>query len=228
MLCGLSVPALRHYDEVGLLAPADVDPRTGYRRYERSQLGRARRIRALRVVELPLEEVRLVLDGSPLRVKETLEAHRELLVARGLELEHMATLVGDYLQRGVDMQGVKGVRLVALNLGVRTEEELQQATGFWSTLFDADFEDWGQGSLQMRLGEGEDFYLFNFRIRERDEPQFGFSAAFGLLVDDLDTFHTRALAAGATEHVSPRDGEGMPRYSRLEDPVGNRFVLWQG
>jgi DNA-binding transcriptional MerR regulator len=31
---GLSIPALRHYDEVGLLPPAFVDPQTGYRRYQ--------------------------------------------------------------------------------------------------------------------------------------------------------------------------------------------------
>ena len=30
---GLTIPALRHYDEVGLLKPAAVDPDTGYRRY---------------------------------------------------------------------------------------------------------------------------------------------------------------------------------------------------
>ena len=37
----LSVKALRHYHDVGLLAPALVDPGTGYRRYASSQIGRA-------------------------------------------------------------------------------------------------------------------------------------------------------------------------------------------
>jgi hypothetical protein len=30
---GLSIHALRHYDEVGLVRPASVDPVTGFRRY---------------------------------------------------------------------------------------------------------------------------------------------------------------------------------------------------
>jgi DNA-binding transcriptional MerR regulator len=30
---GLSIPALRRYDEIGLLKPAQVDSDTGYRRY---------------------------------------------------------------------------------------------------------------------------------------------------------------------------------------------------
>jgi hypothetical protein len=41
-LAGLSVGALRHYDEVDLLRPASVDPDTGYRSYRRDQLDDAR------------------------------------------------------------------------------------------------------------------------------------------------------------------------------------------
>ena len=33
LVTGLSVTALRHYDEVGVLRLASVDPVTGYRRY---------------------------------------------------------------------------------------------------------------------------------------------------------------------------------------------------
>ena len=33
-LTGLTVKALRHYDEIGLLRPAGVDPESGYRSYE--------------------------------------------------------------------------------------------------------------------------------------------------------------------------------------------------
>jgi len=47
---GLSIPALRHYDEIGLLKPAEVDAGTGYRRYGRDQLDRARLICGLRTV----------------------------------------------------------------------------------------------------------------------------------------------------------------------------------
>ena len=39
--CRLSVKALRHYDELGLLEPALVDPQSGYRYYERAQARQA-------------------------------------------------------------------------------------------------------------------------------------------------------------------------------------------
>lgn len=48
LVSGLSITALRHYDEVGILAPAWVDPSTGYRRYRLDQLRTARTIRELR------------------------------------------------------------------------------------------------------------------------------------------------------------------------------------
>ncbi|WP_408612376.1 MerR family DNA-binding transcriptional regulator [Glycomyces niveus] len=46
------MPALRHYDEVGLLLPAPVDPGTGYRRYRLDQAPQATLIRHLRSVDV--------------------------------------------------------------------------------------------------------------------------------------------------------------------------------
>ena len=57
-LAGLSVGALRHYDEQDLLRPAEIDRFTGYRRYRRIQLDTARTIARLRDLELPLDEIR--------------------------------------------------------------------------------------------------------------------------------------------------------------------------
>lgn len=47
-LSGLTIKALRHYDERGLLAPAHVDPDDRYRTYAGSQLRDAVTIKALR------------------------------------------------------------------------------------------------------------------------------------------------------------------------------------
>ncbi len=62
-LSGLSIGALRHYDELDLLRPARVDAETGYRLFERGQLDRALTIARLRNLEMPLEEIRAVLDA---------------------------------------------------------------------------------------------------------------------------------------------------------------------
>lgn len=60
----LSVKALRHYHDVGLLEPADIDPATGYRRYALGQVATAQAIRRFRDLDMPIDEVRAVL-GAP-------------------------------------------------------------------------------------------------------------------------------------------------------------------
>src|SRR5215207_7190580 len=60
----LSVKALRHYHEVGLLEPAAIDTSTGYRQYRPSQVGTAQAIRRFRDLDMPIDEVRQVLEAS--------------------------------------------------------------------------------------------------------------------------------------------------------------------
>ena len=76
-LSGLSIGALRHYDELDLLRPAEVDRFTGYRRYRREQLERARTIARLRDLELPIDEIREVLaTDDPAEQRRRIGAHR--------------------------------------------------------------------------------------------------------------------------------------------------------
>lgn len=58
----VSVRMLRHYDAIGLLHPARVDPVSGYRHYEAAQLARLNRVIALKDLGLTLQQVRAVLD----------------------------------------------------------------------------------------------------------------------------------------------------------------------
>jgi DNA-binding transcriptional MerR regulator len=55
---------LRHYDELGLLRPERVDPETGYRFYDISQLSRLHPLLALRDLGFSLEQIRGVLDDE--------------------------------------------------------------------------------------------------------------------------------------------------------------------
>ncbi len=58
----VSIRMLRHYDAIGLLHPARVDPASGYRFYEAAQLARLNRIIALKDLGFRLEQVGAVLD----------------------------------------------------------------------------------------------------------------------------------------------------------------------
>ncbi|MBR7831813.1 MerR family transcriptional regulator [Actinospica durhamensis] len=60
----LSVKTLRHYHQVGLLEPDRVDPDTGYRYYTAEQVPTAQVIRRLRDLEMPIPDVRAVLNTT--------------------------------------------------------------------------------------------------------------------------------------------------------------------
>ncbi|MEU8921246.1 MerR family transcriptional regulator [Kitasatospora sp. NPDC048545] len=60
----VSVRMLRHYDAIGLLRPARVDPVSGYRSYEAAQLARLNRVIALKELGFTLQQVRAVLDDE--------------------------------------------------------------------------------------------------------------------------------------------------------------------
>jgi DNA-binding transcriptional MerR regulator/effector-binding domain-containing protein len=66
----LSVKALRHYDDLGLLTPTDVDPMTGYRLYATAQVPAARLIRRFRELDMPLEQVQAVLDAPDIASRD--------------------------------------------------------------------------------------------------------------------------------------------------------------
>ena len=98
-LSGLSVGALRHYDETGLLAPAEVDRFTGYRRYRRDQLETARAIGRLRDLEVPLETIRAVLaTDDPAERQRLLGGQRARVEARIYRLQRIHHVIGQLSQ----------------------------------------------------------------------------------------------------------------------------------
>ncbi|HEX9552373.1 MAG TPA: helix-turn-helix domain-containing protein, partial [Streptosporangiaceae bacterium] len=64
-LSRLSPKALRLYDELGLLPPAQVDPDSGYRWYAAGQLDNARLVASLRQIGVPLAQIQLILRLEP-------------------------------------------------------------------------------------------------------------------------------------------------------------------
>ena len=139
-LAQVSVRTLRHYDELGLLEPAHVDPRTGYRSYEPEQLHRLHRILALRDLGVPLAEIRELLEDEVsveqlrgiLRLRRA-ESHTRLLAqeqqlarveARLAQLEEDP--VSDY---EVIVKRLDPVRMIALTEDLADQSEIGEACG---------------------------------------------------------------------------------------------------
>jgi DNA-binding transcriptional MerR regulator len=103
-LSGLSIHALRHYDELGLLRPAEVDPETGYRRYAPEQLATARTIVRLRGLDLPLGPVAAYLAApDPEAASRILVRHRSGVEARSSRLLRITHHLNQVIDAGATL-----------------------------------------------------------------------------------------------------------------------------
>lgn len=112
----LTIKALRHYDEVGLLRPALIDPATGYRYYALTQAVEAEQIRVLRAAGMPLDDIRECLrTGSADERRARLASHRQRLATEAEGLRAALAVVDDLLAEKRD--------LVAYRVIVRQADE---------------------------------------------------------------------------------------------------------
>lgn len=91
-MAGVSSRTLRHYADVGVVAPAYVGS-NGYRYYGREELLRLQEALVLRELGLGLDAVRRVLDGTTDRAA-VLAEHRRALLAERDRLTRLADAVG--------------------------------------------------------------------------------------------------------------------------------------
>lgn len=138
-LVGVSVRMLRHYDRLGLLAPARVDPQSGYRSYSSSQLTRANELVALKDLGFALEQVGALLagDADGTRVRTLLEARRAELraqVALDTQRLHRVEAKLRLFERGTMMteyteQALAPLTLVQLSATVADMAEIEDQVG---------------------------------------------------------------------------------------------------
>lgn len=93
---GISVKTLRTYHEMGLLVPADIDRRTGYRTYTVDQLTDATVVTRLRGLDVPLAVVKQIVDArDPVTTQRLLEQHQAVMRERLAEMTRIVTELHD-------------------------------------------------------------------------------------------------------------------------------------
>jgi DNA-binding transcriptional MerR regulator len=126
----LSVKTLRHYHEVGLLEPSEVDPGNGYRYYAEDQIPVAQVIRRLRGLQMPVAEVKSVLaapdpearNGLIVGHLDRLEA--DLASTRAAVVELRGLLERPEAPRAVEHRTVPPTSAVAIQETVAREDVL--------------------------------------------------------------------------------------------------------
>ena len=95
-LSGVSVRALHHYDEIGLLRPGHVGE-NGYRYYGADELLRLQQILFHRELGFPLDRIRQVLDAPGFDRVAALKAHRSRLMAQAKRYRALVKTLDDTL-----------------------------------------------------------------------------------------------------------------------------------
>lgn len=95
----VTVKTLHHYDNIGLLQPASVDPFTNYRYYTVEQLPRIHRIMALRELGLSLEQIAIMLDDdvSPDEIRGMLALRRAEALQQMREAKRQLSMIEFHL-----------------------------------------------------------------------------------------------------------------------------------
>lgn len=88
-MTGVSVRTLHYYDEIGLLRPAHVDVRTGYRFYDEASLLRMQEILFYRELDFPLKDIQRILTSPHYDKQQALMEQKELLRLKKERLERL-------------------------------------------------------------------------------------------------------------------------------------------
>lgn len=117
-LTGISVRTLHYYDEIGLLKPT-AKSEAGYRLYDDKALETLQQILFFREFDIPLKEIRAVMDNPVLEKNHILQMQRKMLVAKKERMECLISSIDDIL---------KGENKMDFSIFSKTEvEEMFQA-----------------------------------------------------------------------------------------------------
>jgi DNA-binding transcriptional MerR regulator len=126
-LCRLTIVALRHYDRIGLLTPAEIDAATGYRYYHPDQIAVALRIGLLRSLDVSIAELRPLVAGEA-SLEEVLTAQRSRLTTQLHERQRMIEVI-DALAAGAGAapyEIARGIDPASRTVGLTVETSWQR------------------------------------------------------------------------------------------------------
>ena len=87
-LTGISVRTLHYYDEIGLFRPTEVTE-AGYRLYDDKAIEKLEQILVFRELDLPLSDIKLIMDNPDLDRSIILAKQREMLCLKKKRFERI-------------------------------------------------------------------------------------------------------------------------------------------
>ncbi len=96
-ITGISVRTLHYYDEIGLLKPTDKSD-AGYRLYDDKALEQLQQILFFREFDIPLKEIKAVMENPALDRNHILRMQRKMLTAKIERMEHLVASIDNILK----------------------------------------------------------------------------------------------------------------------------------
>lgn len=132
----LSVKTLRHYHDVGLLAPARIDEHTRYRYYRLEQVSTAQLIRRFRSLDLPVEQVRAVLDAPDEETRNrVIVDHLERMSAQLRDTQSTVESLRRMLSTPLDLSVTYRDEPPLTALGIVETVDAAEMMGWWLEAF---------------------------------------------------------------------------------------------
>jgi DNA-binding transcriptional MerR regulator/effector-binding domain-containing protein len=130
-LTHLTVKTLRHYHEQGLLVPYAIDGQSGYRRYSVEQVPTALLVGRLRALDMPLAEVRRVVECADIGERDAVIADHLERMERELDRTRaIVTSLRDLLS-GTDPLQIRRQRIPDLTVVAVTDRVDRADVGAW-------------------------------------------------------------------------------------------------
>ena len=101
-LTGISVRTLHYYDEIGLFRPTEVKE-TGYRFYDDKAIDELGQILVFRELDLPLADIKLIMDNPELDRNTILAKQREMLCVKSQRIERIIASIDEMLKGDQNM-----------------------------------------------------------------------------------------------------------------------------
>ena len=96
-LTGISVRTLHYYDEIGLFTPTEKSE-AGYRLYDDKALETLQQILFFREFDIPLKEIKAVMENPDLDRNQILQMQRNMLAAKKERMERLISSIDDILK----------------------------------------------------------------------------------------------------------------------------------
>lgn len=160
-VCGISVSALRYYDEHGLLVPDYIDKFTGYRYYGKGKITVCKKIVMLKDAGFSLTEIKnIIRENDSETIRGIFLSKRDEIkkILKKLDETEKNMLGVDFMEKNKNSGDLKPIR-ENINIPFEADEEL---IGRWEIVSEADAKIGGKKRQVFFLPNGEWYWCYSW------------------------------------------------------------------